>query len=186
MPTFPDLTPPLSDGVIELREASEWDIPDILIAHQDDPQLYRSVGLIRVPSGAELGRWMEREPAERAAGSRLRLTIVEPGQRTCRGQIDIHNVSWTDRRAELGIWLAPRYRGRGLAGRALRLTAAWLTDRCGLQRLCLITEPGNRAMLGAARAAGFMLDPLRTDDAAGPVRLCLTAAAARATGPDCR
>jgi RimJ/RimL family protein N-acetyltransferase len=181
MPSFPELTEPLCDGVIELRVGSEWDIPDILIAHQDDPQLHSRLGLARPPSGAELGRQAEREPAERAAGTRLRLTILERGGRTCRGQIDIHDVLWAERRAELGIWLAPQCRGRGLAARALRLAAAWLFEQCGLLHLCLLTDPGNRAMLGAARAAGF--SPAGAGGAASPdrpggeapVRLCLAA-----------
>ncbi len=70
---------------LELRLAKEWDIPDILIAHQDDPQLYRRIGQERPPSGAELGRCSEAQAAERAAGIAVRLTVVLPGDDTCRG-----------------------------------------------------------------------------------------------------
>ena len=52
MPAFPDLVAPLTDGQVSLRFASEWDIPDILIAFQDDPQLHVSLGMGRPPSGA--------------------------------------------------------------------------------------------------------------------------------------
>jgi RimJ/RimL family protein N-acetyltransferase len=158
MPSFPPLEKRLSDGVVELRPAAEWDIPDVLIAHQDDPDLYRRLGLLRPPSGAELGRRSEAEPAERAAGRALALTVVEPGEDTCRGQIDVHHIDWDGGQAELGIWLAPQLRGQGLAPRALRLAAAWLFEACGLRRLVVCTEPDNRAMLGAARAAGFTAD----------------------------
>ena len=155
MPSFPDPVRPLSDGVIELRPASDWDIPDILIAHQDDPQLYRSLGLRRPPSGAELGRRSEREPAEREAGTGLRLSICEPGQRTCRGQLSVHRVDWGSRSAELGLWLAPQVRGRGWAARALRLTAGWLFEICPLDRITVHTDQDNQPMLRAAQAAGF-------------------------------
>jgi RimJ/RimL family protein N-acetyltransferase len=155
MPAFPALENRLSDGVVELRLAKEWDIPDVLIAHQDDPTLYRRLGLVRPPSGAELGRRSEAEPGERAAGRTLCLTVVEPGDDTCRGQIDVHHLDWDQGCAELGIWLAPQFRGRGLAPQALRLAAAWLFEGCGLRRLTVRTEPDNRPMIGAARAAGF-------------------------------
>ncbi len=107
-----------------LRFAAERDIPEVLIAHQDDPELHRRLGLVRPPSGAELGRREERAATERAAGALLTLTILEPGSDVCRGQIDVHAVDWDHLRAELGIWTcapahfaaagsgAPRWRSR--------------------------------------------------------------------------
>jgi RimJ/RimL family protein N-acetyltransferase len=166
MPSFPELLQPLSDGVVELRLAREWDIPDILIAHQDDPELYRRLGLDRPPSGAELGRRAETEPADRAAGTELRLTILETDDQTCRGQIDVHRVDWNGRSAELGIWLAPQVRGQGVARRALRLAAGWLFGACELERLTLNTDNDNQPMIRAARAAGF-IEPDRTPPPAG-------------------
>jgi len=41
--TIPDLNQPLSDGRIRLRYAVESDIPEVLIAHQDDPLMYESL-----------------------------------------------------------------------------------------------------------------------------------------------
>jgi RimJ/RimL family protein N-acetyltransferase len=169
MPSFPTLSEPLSDGVIELRLSKEWDIPDILIAHQDDPQLYRRLGLRRPPSGAELGRRTELEPADRAAGRELRLTILLAGDDTCRGQLDVHNVHWAGGQAELGIWVAPRDRGRGLATRALRLASDWLSTVCGLHRLSLVTDPDNRPLVAAAKTVGFAAEQEQSPD-----RLSLT------------
>jgi len=156
MPAIPDLRDRLSDGVVELRAISDWDIPEILIAHQDDPRLHLELGLDRPPSGAQLGAEVERAGAERAAGTRVALTIVEPGDDDCRGRFDAHNFRWEHARAELGIWVAPGLRGRGVARRALRLGAGWLFDACGLERLALLTEPENQAMRRAALAAGFV------------------------------
>lgn len=158
MPSFPTLGEPLSDGVIELRLAKEWDIPDILIAHQDDPQLYRRLGMRRPPSGAELGRRSELEPTERAAGTGVRLTILDPGDDTCRGQLEVHDVRWAEGQAELDLWVAPQHRGRGLGTRALRLATDWLLGTCGLERVTLLAEPDNAPLLAAARAAGFATD----------------------------
>ena len=141
---------------ISLRLAAERDIPEVLIAHQDDPELHARLGLQRPPSGAELGRQMELAESEREAGVRVRLTIVEPRSDNCCGRISVHSIDWETGRAELGMWLAPRVRGRGLAPAALRLAAGWLFDQCGLERVELLTEPDNEAMLGAARAAGFV------------------------------
>src|SRR5438105_9654710 len=126
MPSIPELDPPLEDGRVALRLAAERDIPEILIAHQDDPELHARLGLQRPPSGAELGRQVELADRERATGARVRLTILEPGSDTCRGRISIHNIDWNRGRAELGIWLAPQSRGKGLARAGLRLAVSWL------------------------------------------------------------
>ncbi len=156
MHTFPDLDEPLRSDNIALRFEAERDIPEILIAHQDDPALFVRLGLERPPSAAELGRRNEREPEERASGVGVRFTIAEPRSDVCRGQLDVHRVDWDDLRAEAGIWVAPAFRGRRLAPAALRLAADWLFETCELARLELLTEPDNVAMIGAAGTAGFV------------------------------
>lgn len=156
MPPIPELDRPLSDGRVALRDAAERDIPEILIAHEDDPQMYVRLGLPHPPSGAELGRQMELAPAERASGRRARLTILERGSDDCRGRVLVHNVDWESARAELGLWVVPQLRGTGVGRIALRLGAGWLFETCGFQRLQVLTEPANTAMLRAAAGAGFV------------------------------
>lgn len=161
MPAIPRLEQPLLGEHVGLRLAAERDIPEILIAHQDDPQLFSRLGLKRPPSGAELGRQMELAERERETGVRVRLTIVEPGSDDCRGRVSVHSIDWESGHAELGMWLAPQARGRGLARSALRLVSAWLFEKWGLELVQLLTEPDNEHMLSAARAAGFVEEGMR-------------------------
>ena len=156
MPALPRLTDPLASPRVLIRDAAERDIPETLIAYQDDPELHLRMGEDRPPSGAELGRWAEAEAADRAAGVRAALTVLEPGSDVCVGQVYVHHLDWEHRRAELGMWLAPGVRGRGLGSETLRLVGTWLLGACGMLRLQLLAEPGNEPMLRAARAAGFV------------------------------
>jgi RimJ/RimL family protein N-acetyltransferase len=155
MPSIPELTEPLGDDRVGLRPGAERDIPEILIAYQDDPQLHVRLGEERPPSGAELGRRAERAADALATGTHMTLTILEQGSDDCRGQLYAQHFDWEHSRAELGIWLVPQARRRGLAVSALKLGGAWLFDACKLERLALLTHPDNEAMIGAARVAGF-------------------------------
>lgn len=155
MPAFPDLDGPLSAGRAQLRLAAERDIPEVLIAHQDDPSMESRLGLDRAPSGAELGRRVESAAAERAAGVGLWLTVLRPGSDECRGQLDVVEVDWDHQRAQTRIWIGQQDRNQGLARSALSLAGAWLVQACGLIRVELLIASDNEPMLRAGRAAGF-------------------------------
>ncbi len=155
MPSFPRLSEPLSGDGAQLRLAAERDIPEILIAHQDDPELFRRLRLQRPPSGAELGRRTELADTERALGARLWLTILVPGSDICHGQIDVHEAELHYGRADLDIWIAPQHRARGLGSAALALAGRWLVGEAGLARVQMFIEPDNAPMLAAAAKAGF-------------------------------
>ncbi|HTU85268.1 MAG TPA: GNAT family N-acetyltransferase [Solirubrobacteraceae bacterium] len=156
MSSFPRLPDPLTDGRVALRDYSERDIPEILIAYQDDRRLHLLNGEERPPSGAELGGRAEREPALRAAGERATLTVLEADSDTCRGQVRVIDADWDNGRAQLAIWVAPQARGRGLGTGALRLAGEWLLGACRLDRLELLAEPDNAPVIAAAGAAGFV------------------------------
>jgi len=168
MPAFPRLSSALSDGAVSLRPFAERDIPEILIAHQDDPQLHRRLDEPRPPSAAELGRRAERAEADRLAGARLTLSIVTGGGDLCRGQVHVHELDWDSGRARLEVWVAPGWRGRGLARRALALVGAWLLRDCGLHRVQLLVSPDNAPMLRAAERAGFRREGVLRGHARGP------------------
>jgi RimJ/RimL family protein N-acetyltransferase len=155
MPVIPELNDPLSDGRASIRLAAERDIPEVLIAHQEDRRLASALGLERPPSGAQLGRAMEDASALRMAGTAVTLTILEPGSEDCRGQIHADRFDWEHGHANVSIWVAPEARGRGLGSHALALAAAWLIDACELIRVQLLTQPDNGAAIRTALAAGF-------------------------------
>jgi RimJ/RimL family protein N-acetyltransferase len=155
MPSLPDLDEPLTDADVAVRLAAERDIPEVLIAYQDDRELHLRMGAERPPSGAELGRMAERAEIDRAAGRAVTLTITGRGSDVCLGQVKVHHVDWDHGRVELGIWVAPQARGRGLGATALRLVARWLLEHPAFERVQLLTEVDNERVLRAAAAAGF-------------------------------
>jgi RimJ/RimL family protein N-acetyltransferase len=152
---FPILQKPLTDGVVVLRPSQERDIPEVLIAYQDDPALHGLLGEHRPPSAAQLGRRSELAELERRHGSALTLALLSAQEGVCRGEVRVHSVDWQNLRTELSIWVSPRHRDAGLGRRALALSSHWLLTECGMERVGLAAGTGNRALLGAAAAAGF-------------------------------
>ncbi|MGC4805039.1 GNAT family N-acetyltransferase [Micromonospora sp. DT233] len=59
---------------------------------------------------------------------------------------------------EIGYWVAPWARGRGVATRAVRVLARWAFDALRLRRLIWQAEIGNHASRLAALRAGFRVD----------------------------
>jgi RimJ/RimL family protein N-acetyltransferase len=155
MPRLPPLTEMLDDGSVRLRDASSRDIPEVLIAYEDDPAMHERLFEERPPSGAALGRRAESDYADRAAGCRATLTVLGDGSDTCVGQLSVHDLDWEHARGELSLWIAPRARRRGLASASLRLACGWLFERCALARLQVLVEPDNVGMLRTAARAGF-------------------------------
>lgn len=136
MPALPELDQPLSDGVVTLRPAAEGDIPEVLIAYQDDPGMHARLGEPKPPSGAQLGRRCERAEADRAGGVGVVLAIVPRGSEVCCGEVRVRDVDWEGRRARLMVWTAPQVRGHGIARRAVALAQQWLRTACGLAGSC--------------------------------------------------
>jgi RimJ/RimL family protein N-acetyltransferase len=135
MPTIPQPPDRFGDDLVELREIAEWDIPEVLIAHQDDRELHRRLGLQKPPTGAQLGSEVERAGAERFSGSSVKLTIVEPGRNDCRGRVEVDRFDWERGSARVLVWAAPQVRGRGYEQRAAELASEWLRSGVGLRDL---------------------------------------------------
>ncbi|WP_433186812.1 GNAT family N-acetyltransferase [Actinoallomurus sp. CA-150999] len=56
---------------------------------------------------------------------------------------------------ELGVWLSPEARGRGLINRACRVLIDWAIDVRGMVRVEWLCDPRNEASIAAARRLGF-------------------------------
>ena len=66
-----------------------------------------------------------------------------------------HQIEWDDRSLDVGYWTAPWARRRGVATRAVRLLSGWAIGELGMERISLLTFPGNVASEGVAESAGY-------------------------------
>jgi len=123
--------------VLLLRPFTEADVPAILAACKDRLiKRYNSA-----PSDEREARaWAEGEFGSRPHARTFRLAIVDIASKEFIGSLGVPDGDPKARRAEIGYWLAPSARGRGLATRAVRLLCAWAFSELALARIEAIPE----------------------------------------------
>ena len=97
--------------------------------------------------------YLKRNAERMETGDGVLLGVWEAGAERLSGQTMLFNFDWDERTAELGFWVAPWARGRGLSEPALRLTLGFAFDHLGIERVYGLTAIDNvaaeRAMVGA-------------------------------------
>lgn len=125
--------PPLADpaaGVV-LRP---WGAPPGEVAHDAaalaaawaDVEVARWTAVPEARDRAAAARWIVGEPERRARGLALDLVVAAPddGGRQVLGEVGLAHLDLAGR-AEIGFWVVPSARGRGLATAAVTLLARW-------------------------------------------------------------
>jgi [ribosomal protein S5]-alanine N-acetyltransferase len=133
---------------------------EALAAAWADPEVARWTAVPKEPthrSVAAAARWIAGEPERRARRLALDVVVGSPddGGREVLGEVGLTRFD-AQGRAEIGFWLPPAARGRGLATAAVAdVTRLALTD-LGLRRVWARTAPGNQRAASVLVRAGFV------------------------------
>jgi RimJ/RimL family protein N-acetyltransferase len=148
--------PPLSDGVVTLRP---WGAPgdvEAITAACNDRAIAEFLDLIPSPYTEDDARtYIAMCRQGWADGTLTNFAIADPETDEAVGSI---GVRWTEPDqgvAEVGYWVAPQARGRGLCTRAVRLVSRWLITQHELERVQLRADEQNVASRKVAENAGF-------------------------------
>jgi RimJ/RimL family protein N-acetyltransferase len=140
------LAEPLSDGLVTLRWMRADDAPACAAAFRDDPDLGRLIGVERDPEEAGIRERIARQDEHAIDGRSLQLAVVDPLSDGFWGAMILHSFDWHSRRAEIGFWLVPAVRGRGVGSAAVALAVSWAFTELDLLRLEMTTTPENPAV----------------------------------------
>ncbi|MBI5105123.1 MAG: GNAT family N-acetyltransferase, partial [Solirubrobacterales bacterium] len=155
MPPLPLPDPELRDDAVRLRAPSPDDLPAMVAACQDP--LIQRFTFVPVPYGEEDARaFLLGREAAREAGEALALAISPVDGDELLGMVGVQRFAWEHRTCDVGYWVAPAARGRGVAVRALRLLAPWVLRETGVRRIALAADVENRASQRLAERAGFV------------------------------
>lgn len=107
--------------------------------------------------GAKAADFVGSADAAWASRTHLRLCLTD-GSGEVLGSGDLDDLTFRHGRAELGWWIAPGVRGRGLGVRLGRLLVRAGFEVLGLQRLTAEIVPPNAASRWVAAGAGFRFE----------------------------
>jgi RimJ/RimL family protein N-acetyltransferase len=130
----------------------------IMSAAASDPQAQRWLGwpgpdvipqqdlkrLLALPAGQ--GRAVLRVP-----GPRCYVAAIDPAAGRVAGAVSVDRST-----GQVGGWLAPRYRGRGLGSGLFAGAAEFAHHHLGIRSVTAGTETGNAACIAALTSAGFI------------------------------
>lgn len=162
---------PLTDGVVALDAFSVEDVLDVVAAIDDE--ILRWLPLPD-PYGETEARAFISAPLNTAtAGDALNWAIRPAGGKGRHPPAGSIGVSASRPRAgevELGYWLAPKARHRGIASRAVRLLAGHVLASPGIQRLEILMHPSNHASRRVAERVGARFEGVRRAGLVPPAR----------------
>lgn len=123
-----------------------------------DPQAQRWLGWTR-QDVQWAGRWAYLldvtpgtggKPVRAREGERIDLVATDPAGEWLAG-----SISFDGETGEVGGWLVPRFRGRGLGGALFAGAAEFAHQHLGVASVIAGTDAGNAACTGALSVAGF-------------------------------
>jgi RimJ/RimL family protein N-acetyltransferase len=142
------------DGVA-LRRLRARDAGPFAAAFREDPELGVVIGAEEDPTENGVRRFIARQPGLRSRGEFLGLAVTDASKRPFLGHVMLHTLAWRHKRAEIGYWLVPSARGRGVGRTAVSLLVEWAFDELDLERVEITTTPDNGPARALAISLGF-------------------------------
>jgi RimJ/RimL family protein N-acetyltransferase len=144
--------PALNDDEVMLRGWSEKDVPAVVAACQD-AEIRRWTRVPDPYTEADARAWFSTHPRMLASRQAIPLAIADSRTGELLGAIELRILPAG--MGDIGYWVAPWARRRGVATRGLILLSRWGFDCLKLARMQVTTHPENRPSQRVAERAGF-------------------------------
>ncbi|MFF3946404.1 GNAT family N-acetyltransferase [Streptomyces sp. NPDC001902] len=122
----------------------------------EDPHTQRWLPLPRPYTLDDATAWCTTvSHALRESGDGIHFAVTDADGGRLVGTVGLKRTDWRALTSEVGYWVSPWARGRGIATEATRALATWLLAEQGFQRLELRAATGNTASQRVATKAGL-------------------------------
>ncbi|MDE6136098.1 MAG: GNAT family N-acetyltransferase [Muribaculaceae bacterium] len=149
------MTMTLSDDLIRLSAPEPADL-DCLYLWENDPELWPCGDNSAPLSRHQLAEYIASYDADIFSARQLRLVIRIAATGEAVGTLDLTDFNPRDRHARVGIFVAPDFRRRGIALRALSLLRPYAADTLGIHMLIALTAADNGPSRALFSAAGYV------------------------------
>lgn len=157
-PSWPSVQPVLFGDRVTLRP---WHPNDAAIVYRicQDPDIQYWT---RIPVPYERGHAAEftglHAPRSWSDGAGAAFAVTDSHSAEVLGSVGLVAIDAEDMVGEVGYWIAPAARRRGVATASIAMLASWALGEVGLARLELLIEPENIGSRKAAERAGAVLE----------------------------
>ena len=150
----------IADAMVAMRPLRREDAAPYAAAFRPEPSLGILLGYEQDPDERSLLERIDHRDERAAGGTALELAIVDPVGDGLWGALSFHSFAWEHRRCEIGFWLDPAVRRRGIGSGAVSLAVTWAFGALDLLRVEMTTTPDNLAVAALARRLGFSQEGL--------------------------
>lgn len=153
---IPPPDPPLSDGVVTLRPWGEPGDVEAITAACNDREIAEFLDLIPSPYTENDARfYIEACRQGWAEGTTTNFAITNADTGEVAGSIGVRWAEPDQGVVEVGYWVGPQARGRGVCTKAVLLVSRWLIHEHRVERIQLRADEQNAASRKVAEKAGF-------------------------------
>lgn len=144
-----------TDGVVTIRPYRTDDVDALYAAVQESvDDLLPWLPWAEDYSEADSREWIATRADAWAQGEAFSFCIVDAADSTLLGGCGLNQLNASHHSANMGYWVRSSQTGRGIATRAVRLTAKFGIETVGLQRIEILMAVGNRPSRRVAEKAG--------------------------------
>lgn len=144
----------LKNDTISLRALEPTDL-DIMYQWENDTLLWIVSDTVAPYSRETLWQYLQTYTGDIYAQRQLRLMIVLKDGSKRIGTVDFLNFDPLNNRAELGLFIASEYRGKGYGRQALDCITAYARDHIGIRQLYVYIAVDNAACLHLFKSYGY-------------------------------
>ena len=133
-----------------------WSLDDLACVAEaaTDPDIPRGTTVPAVYTRPAGRAWIERQWSRQTTGQGLSLAVVEVESQRAVGLVFL-GLRPIEGHCEIGYWLVPSARERGLGTEAVGLASRWVLTTTAVYRLYALVEPHNEASLGVLSKCDF-------------------------------
>ncbi|HZW42754.1 MAG TPA: GNAT family N-acetyltransferase [Agromyces sp.] len=147
----------ITDRSIRIRLGADADTAAIVAACQD-PEIPRWTRVPEPYDEETAAEWAVESKRQQESGTGLHLVIVDAETDDILGSIGIQEIERDEGRCDIGYFLAPEARRRGVMTSAVRLLGRWVFDNLPVERVQIKIQQQNAASRAVAERAGYTFE----------------------------